>query len=95
MFWTLLYCHPNKRDKLSMSDWITFSISLSKVAPALHNPNGIFVNCQWPPPGIEKAVLVLSAGDISTCQYLLLRSIGVNHFAPDRALSVVSILKIG
>src|SRR5436189_4044431 len=51
----------------------TLSMSLSKVAGALHNPKGITLNCHRPDP-IVKAVFSRSSGARPTCQYPLFRS---------------------
>lgn len=53
----------------------SFSISLLKVAPALHKPKGITLKFQRPPPGIENVVLGLSSSATLTCKYPLFKSI--------------------
>ncbi len=76
--------HPNRRGiylYLTYQSYRTVSIRHSKVAGALHSPNGIIVNCRNPNPVIN-AVASLSRGLTFTCQYLLFKSNVQNHLAP-------------
>ncbi len=67
----------------------TASISLWKVAGALHSPKGITLNSNRP-SCVQKAVLSLSSGLTSTCQYPLNRSKVLNHLDPARVSRVSS-----
>ena len=74
------HCRPDK----------TVSISRSKVAGALHSPNGMTLN-SYNPSRVAKAVLFLSTGSSSTCQYPAFKSRVLNHLDPLSWLSDSSI----
>ena len=72
----------------------TESISLWKVAGALHNPKGITLNSKRP-SDVQKAVFSRCSGLTCTCQYPLLKSSVENSLAPARVSRVSSILGMG